>query len=134
MKQKRKKVLYIDSEPSFLEQQKKELKAKELDIHLYPFDNLEKAFEFMEKQIIKKNNKLHYILLCENIAGDQLYSSLEKFDQLNEFPKKPDIIVLAENNNHSIRNRVMQYPFVSAFIVKPIPTNYIEFLITGQIA
>jgi response regulator RpfG family c-di-GMP phosphodiesterase len=134
MKQKRKKVLYIDSEPSFLEQQKKELKAKELDIHLYPFDNLEKAFEFMEKQIIKKNNKLHYILLCENIAGDQLYSSLEKFDQLNEFLKKPDIIVLAENNNHSIRNRVMQYPFVSAFIVKPIPTNYIEFLITGQIA
>jgi response regulator RpfG family c-di-GMP phosphodiesterase len=134
MKQKRKKVLFIDSEKSFLEQQKEELSNKELDAHLYPFDNLDRAFEFIEKQIIEKNNKVHYILLNANIAGEQLYSSLEKFDELNGFLKKPDIIVLTEKNNHHLRNRVMQYPFVSALIVKPIPSDYIEFLITGQFA
>jgi hypothetical protein len=131
MEQKRKKVLCIDSQTSFLEKQKKELKVKDLDIHLFPFNNLEKAFDFIEKQIIQGNNKIHYIILCENV-GDQLYSSLEKLERLNEFLKSPDIIVLTESKNHHTRNRVMQYPFVSALLVKPIPSNYIEFLITGQ--
>lgn len=130
---KRKKVLCIDSEPSFLEQQKKELSNKELEDHLYSFDSLNKAFEFIENKIIKKNNKIHYIILNEKLVGKQFSNSLEKFWGLNDFLKKPDVIVVTENNNTMVRNNVMQYPFVSVYLIKPFPSNYIEFLITGQI-
>lgn len=134
MLQKRKKVLCIDSETSFIEQQKKELNRKELDGHLFSFDNLADAFDFIENQVIEKNVKIHYIILDEKIAGKKLTSSLEKFYGLNKYLRKPDIIVVAEDNNILLRNRIMQYPFVSAFLVKPIPSNYIEFLITGHLS
>lgn len=135
MQNKRKKVLVIDSEISFLEEQKRELSNKDLGEHLYSFDNITEAFDFIETQIIGKNNKLHYIILNEKVVGSQLSNSLEKIWGLNDFLKKPDIIVLTdEKNNTLIRNRIMQYPFVSVFLMKPVPSNYIEFLITGQIA
>jgi hypothetical protein len=128
-----KKVLYIDSEPSFLEQQKKKLSHKELDSNLYSFSNFSDAFEFIETHIIEKNNKLHYIILDEKLAGKHLSNSLDKLWGLNDFLKKPDIIIIADENNAFLRNRIMQYPFVTAYLVKPIPSNYIEFLITGQV-
>ncbi len=134
MQQKIKKVLCIDSEPSFIEQQKKSLSSKELDDYLYSYNNLSEAFEFIENQIIKKNNKIHYIILDEKVAGNQLSYSLEKIWGLNSFLKKPDVIVVTEDNNALIHNKIMHYPFVSVFIVKPVPSNYIEFLITGQIS
>lgn len=134
MQRKNKTVLYIDSEPSFLEQQKQDLKIKDLDGHLHLFDNVNDAFEFMENQIIEKNHKLHYIILNENVVGQQLSNSLERIWGLNDFLKKPDVIVITDNNSTMVKNKIMQYPFVSVYLVKPVPTNYIEFLITGQIA
>lgn len=134
MKQKRKKVLWIDSDPVYLERQKRTLSNKELDCHLYSFSNMGDAFDFIEKQILEKNRKLHYIILDEKSIGKTLLpNSLEKFKGLNNFLQKPEIIVLASNNNHHLRNRIMQYPFVSAFLMKPVPSGYIEFLITGQV-
>src|SRR5690606_13085876 len=134
MQRKNKNVLYIDSEPSFLEQQKQDLKFKELDEHLYSFNNINEAFEFMEDHIIERNHKLHYIILNEKVVGQQLSNYLEKIWGLNEFLKRHDVIVITDNNNTMVRNKVMQYPFVSVYLVKPVPNNYIEFLITGQIA
>lgn len=134
MQRKVKKVLCIDSEPSFIEKQKIGLRHKELDENLFFFDNLTEAFEFIETQIIEKNIKLHYIILDEKIVGRHLSHSLEKFYGLNRFLKKPEIIIVTEDNSTFLRNRIMQYPFVSAFLVKPIPSNYIEFLITGSLA
>ena len=134
MQPKRKTVLYIDSERSFLEQQIQDLKIKDLDGHLYSYDNIVDAFDFIENQIIDKNNKLHYIIIDEKVAGEQLANSLERIWGLNNFLKKPDVIVVTDNNTTLLRNKIMQYPFVSVYLVKPMPTNYIEFLITGQIA
>lgn len=131
---KMKKVLYIDSEPSFLAQQKELLTCKELEEHLYPFGNIDEAFNFIEKQIIGKNNKLHYIVLDAKVMGNQLSNSLERFGGLNNYLKKPDVIVISDEINMLAKNHIMQYPFVSVFLVKPVPTNYIEFLITGQIS
>jgi len=134
MQNKKRKVLLIDSEPSILEQQKKLLRNKELDEHLYSFMNLSEAMIFIEAHIINNKNKLHYIILDEKAVGNQLSRNLEKFWGINSFLKKPDIIVITEDNNALIRNRIMQYPFVSVFLVKPMPSSYIEFLITGQLS
>lgn len=135
MQHKRKKVLVIDSEISFLEEQKKELSIRNLDDHLYSFDNIDDAFNFIETHVIGGNKKLHYIILDEKVVGKQLSNSMDRFWELNSFLRKPDIIVLTEEKNNTlIRNQIMQYSFVSVFLVKPIPSDYIQFLITGQIA
>lgn len=132
MDQKRKKVLCIDSDPSFLHHQEKELENKKLGKFFFPFNDFRKAVQFVEKQIIPNGEKLHYILLDDTLSGERLFPALEKIDGLNSFLKKPEIIVCTNNNSNELRNKVMQYSFVSAFLVKPIPGNYIEFLITGQ--
>ncbi len=132
MRQKRRKVLCIDSDSSFLDQKEKELEKKELGDYFFPFNDFWKAFQFVEKQIIAKNEKLHYILLDERIAGQKLAASIEKISGLKTFLKKPEVIVCTRNNSDDLRNHVMQYPIVSAFLVKPIPRSYIEFLITGD--
>ncbi len=132
MQHKRKKVLFVDSEPSFLEQQKKALSYKNLDGNFISFNNVSDALQFIETQIIEKNDKLHYIIINENVVGEQLTHSLDKLWGLNHFLKNPDIIIVTEENNYILRNRIMQYPFVTVLLVKPIPHNYIEFLITGQ--
>jgi response regulator RpfG family c-di-GMP phosphodiesterase len=134
MKRKRKKVLWIDADPVYIEHQKRELSNKELDCHLFSFCKMRDAFNFIEKQILEKNRKLHYIILDEKSIGKTfLPGSLEKFQGLNSFLKKPEIIVLTGENNNQLRNSLMQYPSVSALLMKPVPPGYIEFLITGQV-
>lgn len=134
MKKKRKKVLCIDSDPSFLTHQQNTLSNKQLESCFFGFSDFWDAYHFLEKQIIMQNERLHYILLDEKISGQQLMQSLEKISSLRKFMKKPEVIVCTSKNNSELRNKVMQYPVVSAFLEKPLPPNYIEFLITGQMA
>jgi hypothetical protein len=135
MKRKRKKVLWIDADPLYIERQKRVLSNKELDSHLYSFNKMGDAFDFIEKQILEKNKRLHYIILDEKSIGRaMLPNSLERFQGLNDFLAKPEIIVLTSENNNLLRNSIMQYPSVSALLKKPVPPGYIEFLITGQIS
>jgi response regulator of citrate/malate metabolism len=134
MKQKRKKVLCIDSDPNFLNCQQKTLSNKNLEHCFFGFNDFWGAYHFLEKQIITQNKKLHYILLDENIMDHQLLSSLEKISSLKNYMKKPEVIVCTNKNNNELRNQVMQFQVVSAFLVKPIPQNYIEFLIIGHSA
>ena len=132
MNQKRKKVLCVDSDSSFIVKQKKELSRKDIDHFFFGFNDFWDALHFLEKQIIAQNEKLHYILLDEKIMGKQLTGSLEKISGMKSFLKKPEVIVCTSKASNELRNKVMQYPFVSAILVKPIPQNYIEFLITGR--
>jgi CheY-like chemotaxis protein len=134
MKQMKKRVLCIDSDPSFLENQKEILEGKDLENCFFPFDNFRDAVQFVEKQVINNGENVHYILIDENISGKKLTDSLDKLASLKQHLKQPDIIVSTNNNDDDLRNHVMQYSFVSAFLVKPIPENYIEFLITGNSA
>ncbi|MEE4286868.1 MAG: hypothetical protein V2I31_12000 [Mariniphaga sp.] len=134
MKQKRKKVLCIDSDPNFLNHQQRALSNKNLENCFFGFNDFWGAYHFLEKQIITQNEKLHYILLDEKILGRQLISSLEKISSLKNYMRKPEVIVCTVKNNTDLRNQVMQFPVVSSVLVKPIPENYIEFLITGHSA
>lgn len=134
MRQRKKKVLCIDSDPNFLDSQQKILSNKNLDNCFFGFNDFWGAYHFLERQIITQNEKLHYILLDEKILGHQLLSSLEKISSLKNFLKKPEVIVCTNKNNTDLRNQVMQFPVVSSVLVKPIPPNYIEFLITGHSA
>ncbi len=134
MKKKQKKVLCIDSDPNFLTRQQQNLKYKKLEHCFFGFNDFWDAYHFIEKQIITQNERLHYILLDEKIFGQKLLPSLEKISSLKNFMKKPEVIVCTNENNNDLRTKVMHFPVVSSFLVKPIPQNYIEFLITGQLS
>jgi response regulator RpfG family c-di-GMP phosphodiesterase len=134
MKQKKKKVLCIDSDPDFLSHQQKTLSNKNLEHCFFGFNDFWGAYHFLERQIIKQNEKMHYILLDEKILGQELLSSLNKLSSLKNYKTMPEVIVCTSKNKDELRNDVMQFPVVSAFLVKPLPQNYIEFLITGHSA
>jgi response regulator of citrate/malate metabolism len=131
MKENRKKVLCIDADYDFLYQQQKYLKQKKLDKYFFPYSDFWDALNFIEKEIIEKNEKLHYILLDENILGDQRELLLDKISEFKNYLNNPEIIFCTANNDSSLRNQVMQNKVISAFLVKPVPGNYIEFLIDG---
>ncbi len=131
MKRKRRTVVCIDTDMAFLTGQKKALSNIKADDCFFGFTDLWEALHFIEKQIIARDEKLDYILLDEKIAGKQLTGTLEKFSGIKKFLKRPEIIVCTDQNSSNLRNQVMQFPFVSAFIVKPVPPDYIGFLITG---
>jgi hypothetical protein len=59
MKQKKKKVLCIDSDPAFLENQKEILEGKDLESCFFPFDNFRDAVQFVEKQVIDNGKSVH---------------------------------------------------------------------------
>ena len=132
MEKKRKKVLCIYSDPSFLTRQQNTLRHKKLEHCFFGFDDFWEACHFVENQIIEQNERLHYILLDEKILGRRLLPLLGKISSLKNYMKKPEVIVCTSENNNELRNKVMQFPVVSTFLVKPVPQNYIEFLITGH--
>ncbi len=132
MNPKKRKVVCINADEAFLEKKKNELQQKHLENFFYPFNNFGDAVNFVENHIDSTPKRLHYILLDEKILGKQLSKSLDKLYRLTNFMNKLEVIVVTSNNTVDLRNKIMQYPFVSAFLVKPIPANYIEFLITGS--
>jgi response regulator RpfG family c-di-GMP phosphodiesterase len=131
MKEKRKRVLCLDADSSFIDNQEEQLARREIGHYFFGFTDFGEAIRFLEKEVIPQNEKLHYILLDQKMLGQPVASSLEQLARLQHFLKKTEIIVCTREKDDDLRNKVMQYPFISAFLVKPIPENYIAFLITG---
>lgn len=132
MKEKRKRVLCVDADSTFIDNQQEQLALREIGCYFLGFTDFGEAIRFLEKEIIPQNKKLHYILLDQKMLGQPVASSLEQLSRLHYYLKKTEIIVCTRENDDDLRNKVMQYPFISAFLVKPIPENYIAFLITGR--
>ena len=132
MSKKRKKVVCIDSDALFLKKQDSSLKEKGLRQFFYPFSEISEAVKFLEGKVADSCTRIHYILLDQDFISERFTSALHPIYSFDSFYAQPEIIVCAKNKNSEFRNRVMQHEFVSAIIEKPIPENYIEFLITGE--
>jgi len=129
-----KNVLYVDSEPSLIAMQKKNLSVKNLDSNLFSFGNIEEAFHFIDSHVIRKNNKLHYVIVDERTMEAQFLNSINRLWGFKDYLKKLEIIIIADKRSVISKNHIMQYPFVSVFMIRPYPSDYIEFLITGRIS
>jgi len=132
MKEKKRNVVYIDPNVTYFENQKEKLKQKGLQEFYFPFNDFWDAVHFIEKQFVTAGKKLHYILVDEQLLGKQRTAPLEKLSSFSSFLDKLEIIVCTTQNSADLRNKIMQNAFISAFLVKPIPEEYIEFLITGD--
>ena len=132
MKEKKRNVVYIDPDITYFEGQKEKLKQKGLQNYYFPFNDFWEAVHFVEKHFVTAGRKLHYILIDEQMLGKQRTAPLEKLNGFSSFLNKLEIIVCTTKNSTDLRNKIMQNAFIGAFLVKPIPEEYIEFLITGQ--
>ena len=131
MKVKRRNVVYIDPDVTTFEEQKGKLEEKGLQKFYFPFNDFWEAVHFIEKHFVTTGKKLHYILIDEQMLGKERTTPLGKLSGFSTFLDKLEIIVCTTKNSPDLRNKIMQNAFVSAFLVKPIPEEYIEFLITG---
>jgi CheY-like chemotaxis protein len=61
--------------------------------------------------------------------GFEFLSHLEKNHSWNG---SPEIYVCSNSRNEQDRKQAMKYPFVSAFIEKPLSADFIELLITDE--
>ena len=134
MRLKRKSIVCIDSETDFLNKQKNFLIQKHLQDYFYPFSDFVKAIQFIEDLLVSGSKKLHYILIDERVLRFQMADFLEKLSSLYNSRKKLEIIILTHKNNEELRNKIMGFAFISALIIKPIPEDYFEFLITGKMS
>ncbi len=132
MDHRKSKVVYIHSDNEFLKEQKKELNEKHLEKYFYPFNNFSDAVEFVEHTISSAPKIPHYIVLDDNIPENRFSNALDKLTGLSHYTDKLEVIVITNDSDINLRNKIMQYSFVSAFLVKPVPEDYIEFLITGD--
>ena len=130
MGQYKKKVVCIYSDQSFLKRQNRELKDDELDHYFFPFRNFTDAYRFLEQQA-EDGKKVHYLLIEEKQLKKPA-ASFNKLLDLNGFMKNMEVIFLTPEDRTDLRNQVMQYRFVSAYLVRPVPDNYIHFLIEGE--
>lgn len=130
MKQ-RKNVICVNSNNAFLDKKRDELQKKKLDDFFYPFTDFKSAVTFIKEEGFAEKSKIHYLILDEDILNPKPEVSFNKLSELNKTIKRMDIIVLTNNNRVELRNKIIRHPFVNAYLIKPIPENYIEFLITG---
>ena len=131
MGQDKKKVVCIYSDQSFLKRQKQEMEMKEneLDHYFFPFLSFTDAYHFLRQQA-EDDRKVHYILIDEKKL-EKPTAAFNKLVDLNGLMKDMEVIFLTPNGSDGLRNNIMQYPFVSAYLIKPVPDNYIHFLIEG---
>lgn len=130
MSQYKNKVVCI-SNSLFLNKQKDKLKPNQLKNNFYAFNDTADVFQFLEKQIENGEN-CHYLIIDEETLNGQTAKMFNKLTDLNGFMRKMEVIVLSGKENVDLENNIMQYPFVSAYLLKPVPDNYVRFLIDGS--
>jgi len=132
MSEKPKRIVFIDSDISFLEALNERLTRSNLNEHLVTFTNYHDALGFIKQQLVQKNKKPQYILINANKKVTSLIVMLERMAALKEISKHLEVIVSLTSGNRKLKDKIMQHPVVTACTFNSFTENYIEFLITGK--
>ena len=127
---KYKKVVYIDNNKELGNLYNSNLESKNLSEHFSVFDNFKRALNFMK--ITKKKELPDYLLIELDLPDMNGFEFLEQIGKINKIKDSVEIYVCSASKNEDERKRAMKFPFVSAFIQKPLAENYIEYLITEE--
>ena len=105
------------------------LESQDLSEYLIFFDDAKEGVNYLKKSTIEEQPD--YILLDLYMPGMDGFEFLEKISKIKRINDSMEIYVCTSSKSEEDRKRVMKFPFVSAFVEKPLPDNFIEFLITG---
>ena len=126
---KYKKVFLIDDDDILSDFYNLELQSKQLSDYLIYFNNAREGFDYLMK--CKAEDQPDYILLdlyMPDMDGFEFLRQISKIKNINE---SMEIYICSSSKNEEDRKRVMRFTLVSAFIEKPLPENFLTFLITS---
>lgn len=129
--EKYKRVVFIDDDKYLNEIYHRILKKKQLSDYLIYFDNASESIHFLKDA--KRNELPDYILLDLYMPEMDGFEFLEKVEKMKKVKESVEIYVCTSSKKEEDRKRVMKFPFVSAFIEKPLQSDFIEFLIKQEI-
>lgn len=126
-----KKVVIIDDDQEFINLYFSVLKRKGLLGYLVPFNNAKEGFNYLKKT--KKDEMPKYILLDLYMPEMDGFSFLESIKKVRKVKRNVEVYVCTSSTKKSDRDSVMKYPFVRAYLQKPLSIEFLEYLINDNI-
>ncbi|WP_319269757.1 response regulator [uncultured Draconibacterium sp.] len=123
-----KKIIFIDDDTEMVRIYSSILEQKKLSDYLIHFENAQKGIDYL-KRIKKEEDLPDYILLDLYMPVMDGFKFLQYFDKVKDLKKSIEVFVCTSSQKQDDRNKVMKYPFVSAYLEKPVSTDFIELLI-----
>ena len=131
--EKQKRIVFIDDDEQMVGLYKETLRKKSLADQMIHFKNGAEGIRFLKD--VNKDALPDYILLDLYMPEMDGFEFLKKFDQLKNIHDQIDhieIYVCSSSKNKEDRDEVMNYPFVNAFLEKPLPEEFLEMLLSEQ--
>ena len=126
-----KKIVFIDDDKELVRIYNSMLKHKDLSDHFLHFENGKQGIEYL-KGIKKEEDLPDYILLDLYMPEMDGFKFLKQFNKSAKLKDSIEVYVCTSSQKQDDRNRVMKYPFVSAYLEKPLPGDFIELLIVDN--
>lgn len=125
-----KKIVFIADDKEMVRVYNSVLQKKSLSDYLIYFNNATDGINYLKRT--EKDKLPDYILLdlyLPEVTGFEFLKQIEKLEKVNN---NIEIYVCSSSKNKDDITKVMKYPFVNAFIQKPISGKFLEFLITDK--
>ena len=123
-----KKIIFIDDDTELVSIYNSILERKNLSDYLVHFENARDGLEYL-KEIKNKDDLPDYILLDLYMPEMDGFKFLKYFEKISRLKDSIEIYVCTSSRKKDDRNKVMKYPFVSAYLEKPLPSDFLELLI-----
>lgn len=127
MKGKYRKIVFIDDDKSLVQNYNLIMERKKLADYFVYFNDANDGLDYLNSKSMEELPK--YIVLDLYMPLMDGFEFLRRFQLLKEKKKAVEIYVCTSSKKKEDRDRVMQYPFVSAFLQKPISIDFLELLI-----
>ncbi len=128
---KYKKVIFIDDDKDLVGLYNAKLRQKQLADYFTFFDNASEGIDFLK--VTKKSDLPDYILLDLYMPKMNGFDFLEHVEKVKKLKNSVEIFVCTSSKREEDRKRAMKYPFVSAYIEKPLESDFLEYLIKDRI-
>lgn len=121
------RIFFVDDDIELANHFKKTLKEKQLEENLIHAGNGKEAIAYLKKA--DESELPDYILLDLYMPTMSGFEFLEKYNRIKSIHDKIEVYVCSSSRNKADRDEVMTYPFVNAFLEKPISEDFLEMLI-----
>lgn len=128
-----KKIVFIDDDTELIGIYDSILKQKKLSDYFLHFENAQKGIEYLN-DITKVEDLPDYILLDLYMPVLDGFRFLKYIDSSKKLKNSIEVFVCSSSQKQDDRNKVMKYPFVSAFLEKPLSCDFIKLLIEDSTA
>lgn len=131
---KLKKVAIVDKDPGWSVIEGGQLELETVKKQVQYFTKASSLLAYLT--VLKKDRKFDdfpdYILIDMYLPDMDASKFLDRYEQLMGDDSKPEVFILSSSGSKKSRDLAMQYNFVSTYLEKPVPGDFIEVLIAGK--